>query len=64
VFPRVVALKQLLVAMREATPGRAFDEIVRDEFTFLVAAIPTALQTLKARTISWGLLVVAGGWIC
>jgi hypothetical protein len=49
---RVRAKKQILVAMREATQGYGFDEIVRDEFTqldsretrilFLCAAVATA----------------------
>ena len=49
---RVRARKQILVAMREATQGYGFDEIVRDEFNeidsretrilFLCAAVATA----------------------
>jgi hypothetical protein len=48
---RTRANKQILVAMREATTGRGFDDIIKDEFTsvepaeakllYLVAAIPS-----------------------
>lgn len=51
---RKVAWKQLLVAMREATQGKAFDDIIRDEFEsvptdegkrlYLIVAIPSSLQ--------------------
>lgn len=59
------ARKQILIAMREATKGRAFDEILRDEFNgiapkearllFMVAAIPS----MRHYHITFGQMVSA-----
>ncbi len=55
-----IAWKQLLIAMREATQGKGFDEIIRDEYDslgnedvqriFLIVAVPSALQYSIRRT--------------
>ena len=62
---KLKAKKQILVAMREATRGKGFDEIIQDEFNeiqphqakllYLVAAIPSAHRY----TIQRGQLIAA-----
>lgn len=42
------AAKQILVAMREATSGRLFDDIIRDEFTALDGDEPKVLYLVVA----------------